>query len=116
MKGLSRLADEDPYLDHVEACTTNLNIKAEISGGSPRIGGVIGYAENMTISDTTIRGKIEVSVPDALNIVRLYAGGFAGEIKKGVRFSCEQDNISRFQLQSCFLRRYNRIRYGRRRA
>lgn len=82
MKGLSRLADEDPYLDHVEACTTNLNIKAEISGGSPRIGGVIGYAENMTISDTTIRGKIEVSVPDALNIVRLYAGGFAGEIKR----------------------------------
>lgn len=50
--------------------------------GDLRVGGVAGYARNVSIADSRSHGKIDVDISNGGNIANLYVGGFAGMLYK----------------------------------
>jgi len=79
--GVFRTIDEDPNVDVLNACTTNLQLTVACAG-SVSVGGIAGKSDNVSIKYSTVRGKITVNVADAYSLEKLYVGGFVGNLYK----------------------------------
>ncbi len=79
--GALRSIDDDPNVQTLNSCTTNLQLSVA-GAGILYVGGIAGRSDNVSVTNSSVRGKITVNIADACAIQKVYAGGILGSMYK----------------------------------